>query len=197
MLFLPFGNTFGDSAHIVTALSVNSNPASYLLGIFLYGILPVATALGLLVIIYAKDKENRKRIFSLWPMTLLTGFCAILGVFLLRVAIGGYSYAVEQANRLNMSYLTDSLSEIYVTYGMYAFSWIATASFLLACTLVQVRHISETQRNESKPEARSSRPIQAADRRLHLHVVTKGLLLSIKNLQTAKSVFTMLQSYVI
>jgi hypothetical protein len=125
-----FWSFFGSAAtfdyfHVVVILEANPQRyVDYVLGIFLYLILPIATSLTFFIIMFIKRRETPTEGLSNLLLIIFGGFCVWWGYRYFEASCASYFDTIKMAHDWQISNIDGSLLAIYTAYGLVGILWV-------------------------------------------------------------------------
>ena len=138
-----FLSIFGSAAtfdyyHVVVILEANPQRyVNYVLGIFLYLILPIATSLTFFTIMFIKRRETpTEGGLSNLLLIIFGGFSVWWGYRYFEASYASYFDTIMMAHDWQISNIDRSLLAIYTAYGLIGILWLITGLFFIITSAI-------------------------------------------------------------
>lgn len=142
-LLVTVGSFYGETYHVVVILEANPHRyIDFIIGISLYGILPIAASLALCMIAYIKERGLPTQSLENWLLLIGGGFFVLWGIYYFQGAYTTYFHAIRLANLWNIRNINDSLLAIYAAYGLVGILWLITGTFFITTSVYKLRKAS-------------------------------------------------------
>jgi hypothetical protein len=135
--------------------------------IALYGILPIATSLAILIFAHIKERKTLLEGLGHWLFNFFGAFCILWGLLYIVASCFFYLAAV---GRLGVSGIDFSILMVYLTYGLAGMLWMIAGIFLARL------YLRPLETRESREDYESQHPVRRTDSKFYgVLTTTRGV----------------------